>query len=59
MTKKAAEVAKVLGCDEVLVWSVFDGYDYPFQVDHREKWGIGVPGVLRRPPRRAGFPGHA
>ena len=38
MTKKAAEVARILGCDEVVVWSAYDGYDYPFQVSYQEKW---------------------
>lgn len=38
MTLKAAEAALFLGCREVVVWSAFDGYDYPFQIDYREKW---------------------
>jgi hypothetical protein len=38
MTKDAAEVAQILGCDEVVVWSAYDGYDYPFQVNYKEKW---------------------
>ena len=38
LTKEAAEVATILGCDEVVIWSAFDGYDYPFQVDYDEKW---------------------
>jgi len=38
ITKQAAEAAMVLGCKEVVVWSAFDGYDYPFQVDYQEKW---------------------
>ena len=38
MTKNAAKAALALGCDEVVVWSAFDGYDYPFQVDYDEKW---------------------
>ena len=38
LTKKAAEAANELGCDEVVIWSAFDGYDYPFQVDYDEKW---------------------
>lgn len=31
MTKDAAKVAQTLGCSEVVVWSAYDGYDYPFQ----------------------------
>jgi sugar/nucleoside kinase (ribokinase family)/sugar phosphate isomerase/epimerase len=38
LTKEAAEVATELGCDEVVIWSAFDGYDYPFQVNYDEKW---------------------
>ena len=38
MTKNAAKVARILGCNEVVVWSAYDGYDYPFQVNYREKW---------------------
>jgi sugar/nucleoside kinase (ribokinase family)/sugar phosphate isomerase/epimerase len=38
LTKEAAQVARDLGCDEVVVWSAYDGYDYPFQVDYDEKW---------------------
>ena len=38
MTLAAADAATALGCDEVVVWSAYDGYDYPFQVDHGEKW---------------------
>mmetsp|Transcript_25300 Transcript_25300/g.39715 ORF Transcript_25300/g.39715 Transcript_25300/m.39715 type:complete len:762 (+) Transcript_25300:90-2375(+) len=38
LTKQAAEVAKILGCNEVVVWSAYDGYDYPFQVNYEDKW---------------------
>lgn len=38
LTKRAAEVAIELGCDEVVIWSAYDGYDYPFQVNYDEKW---------------------
>ena len=38
LTKQAAVVARGLGCDEVVVWSAYDGYDYPFQVDYDAKW---------------------
>jgi len=38
VTKEAAAAAIELGCDEVVVWSAYDGYDYPFQVNHDEKW---------------------
>jgi len=38
LTKEAAQVARDLGCNEVVVWSAYDGYDYPFQVDYDEKW---------------------
>jgi sugar/nucleoside kinase (ribokinase family)/sugar phosphate isomerase/epimerase len=38
ITKQAAQAAIDLGCKEVVVWSAFDGYDYPFQVDYHAKW---------------------
>lgn len=38
LTKEAATVAIELGCNEVVVWSAFDGYDYPFQVNYDAKW---------------------
>ncbi|KAL9184529.1 hypothetical protein ACHAXT_012499 [Thalassiosira profunda] len=38
ITKQAAEAARILGCNEVVVWSAYDGYDYPFQVSYDEKW---------------------
>jgi sugar phosphate isomerase/epimerase len=38
LTMEAANVARDLGCNEVVVWSAYDGYDYPFQVDYDEKW---------------------
>jgi L-rhamnose isomerase len=38
MTKDAAKAARILGCNEVVVWSAYDGYDYPFQVNYKEKW---------------------
>lgn len=37
LTKQAAETALTLGCNEVVIWSAYDGYDYPFQVDHVDK----------------------
>ena len=38
MTMEAADAAIVLGCSEVVVWSAFDGYDYPFQQDYDTAW---------------------
>lgn len=38
LTKQAAKVALELGCNEVVVWSAYDGYDYPFQVDYDRLW---------------------
>lgn len=38
MTKEAAKVARALGCNEVVVWSAYDGYDYSFQVNYQDKW---------------------
>ena len=38
LTKEAAQVALDLGCQEVVVWSAYDGYDYMFQCDYDVKW---------------------
>jgi sugar/nucleoside kinase (ribokinase family)/sugar phosphate isomerase/epimerase len=38
LTKEAAQAALELGCKEVVVWSAYDGYDYPFQVHYDAKW---------------------
>jgi sugar/nucleoside kinase (ribokinase family)/sugar phosphate isomerase/epimerase len=38
LTKEAAQAAIELGCKEVVVWSAYDGYDYPFQVHYDTKW---------------------
>ena len=38
LTKEAAQVALDLNCREVVVWSAYDGYDYPFQCDYDTKW---------------------
>jgi ribokinase len=38
LTKQAAAAAMELGCHEVVVWSAFDGYDYPLQVDYDRLW---------------------
>jgi ribokinase len=38
LTKHAAQMARDLGAKEVVIWSAYDGYDYPFQVDYDEKW---------------------
>ena len=38
LTKKAARIALDLGCQEVVVWSAYDGYDYMFQCDYVAKW---------------------
>jgi sugar/nucleoside kinase (ribokinase family)/sugar phosphate isomerase/epimerase len=38
LTMDAAQTAIDIGCNEVVVWSAFDGYDYPFQVDYSTKW---------------------
>ena len=38
LTKEACEWAKRLGSNEICVWSAFDGYDYPLQVDYDKLW---------------------
>ncbi len=36
LTKEACVAAKALGCDEVVVWSAYDGYDYSLCTDYNE-----------------------
>lgn len=38
LVSEAAGVARVLGCDYVKLWPGQDGWDYPFQADHRQLW---------------------
>lgn len=38
LTKEACEWAIALGTREVVVWSAFDGYDYPLQADYDVLW---------------------
>lgn len=38
LTKEACEWALALGCNEVVVWSSYDGYDYPLQVNYNTLW---------------------
>ncbi|MCG5218243.1 sugar phosphate isomerase/epimerase family protein [Streptosporangium sp. KLBMP 9127] len=45
LVSRAAEVARLLGCDYVKLWPGQDGWDYPFQVDHSEIWRFSVEGV--------------
>ena len=33
ITKQAAESARIIGCNEVVVWSAYDGYDYPVSME--------------------------
>ena len=42
LTKEACAWAKALGSNEVVVWSAFDGYDYPLQVDYEKIWSDTV-----------------
>lgn len=38
LTKEACEWALALGAREVVIWSAYDGYDYPLQVDYDVLW---------------------
>ena len=38
LTKEACEWAIALGTREVVVWSAFDGYDYPLQANYDALW---------------------
>jgi sugar phosphate isomerase/epimerase len=38
LTKEACAWSAALGANEVVVWSAFDGYDYPLQADYDAMW---------------------
>lgn len=41
----AADVVRQLGADYVKLWPGQDGFDYPFQVNHRKLWQDSISGV--------------
>ena len=45
MVNDAANVVRRFGADYVKLWPGQDGWDYPFQVDHRKVWQQSVEGV--------------
>ncbi|WP_230635713.1 sugar phosphate isomerase/epimerase family protein [Sphingomonas sp. Leaf4] len=45
MCNEAARVVRHFGADYVKLWPGQDGWDYPFQVDHRALWRMSVEGV--------------
>ncbi|WP_121118314.1 sugar phosphate isomerase/epimerase family protein [Croceibacterium ferulae] len=45
MCNDAADVVRRFGADYVKLWPGQDGWDYPFQVDHRKLWQASVEGV--------------
>lgn len=42
---EAATVVRELGANYVKVWPGQDGWDYPFQVDHKNLWKMAVEGM--------------
>ncbi|ERK09469.1 putative pentose isomerase [Pantoea sp. AS-PWVM4] len=42
---EAASVVRELGANYVKVWPGQDGWDYPFQVDHKNLWRLAVDGM--------------
>jgi L-rhamnose isomerase len=42
---EAAGIVRELGADYVKIWPGQDGWDYPFQVDHRTLWKLAVNGM--------------
>jgi sugar phosphate isomerase/epimerase len=42
---EAAGVVRGLGADYVKIWPGQDGWDYPFQVDHRSLWKLATDGM--------------
>ena len=47
LTVEAGRAAEALGAPELVVWSPFDGYDYPLQVDHAVLWARCVEAFQR------------
>ncbi|KHL25524.1 xylose isomerase [Croceibacterium mercuriale] len=45
MCNDAADVVRRFGADYVKLWPGQDGWDYPFQVDHRKLWQASIDGV--------------
>ncbi len=45
MCNDAANVVRHFGADYVKLWPGQDGWDYPFQVDHRQLWQHSVEGI--------------
>ncbi|WP_232495652.1 sugar phosphate isomerase/epimerase family protein [Novosphingobium kaempferiae] len=45
MINDAANVVRRFGADYVKLWPGQDGWDYPFQVDHRKLWQMSMDGV--------------
>jgi len=45
MINDAADVVRRFGAKYVKLWPGQDGWDYPFQVDHKELWQASIDGV--------------
>jgi xylose isomerase len=45
MCNEAADVVRRFGADYVKLWPGQDGWDYPFQVDHKKLWQASMDGV--------------
>ncbi len=42
---EAAGIVRELGADYVKIWPGQDGWDYPFQVNHKQLWALAVDGM--------------
>lgn len=42
LVKEAAEVARAMGTDHVMLWPAHDGYEYPLQMDYANAWAFFV-----------------
>ena len=47
LARAAVERAAALGAGHVILWMADDGFDYPFQTDYPELWGLEVEGFRR------------
>src|SRR3546814_7643097 len=45
MVNDAAHAVRRFGADYVKLWPGQDGWDYPFQVDHKALWRLSIDGI--------------
>ncbi len=46
IAKKTLDIAASMKVNNVLLWLGQDGFDYPFQADYKEAWGLLIDGLV-------------